>query len=133
MRNWTMYNGETKTQRGLWFISCVASEGFSIFLSFHQNWLLWCIYSRTSLDMDGTLHFEAEGGPDNLNNFTLTTYRGSPVSAVFGSPAKRTIEKTALIGDWFSTKTAIWDFWVPKVHLYLLIFIKFNFLIVKYL
>ena len=37
------------------------------------------------------------------------TYRSSPVSAVFGSPAKRTIGKTALIADWFNTKIAIWD------------------------
>ena len=33
-------------------------------------------------------------------SFTIeTNYRGSPVSAVFGSPANRTIAKTALIGD----------------------------------
>ena len=30
--------------------------------------------------------------------------------AVFWSPANRAIGKTALIGDWFSTKMAIWDF-----------------------
>ena len=29
--------------------------------------------------------------------------------AVFWSPANRAIGKTALIGDWFSTKMAIWD------------------------
>ena len=45
----------------------------------------------------------------------ISFYRRSPVSAVFGSPANRTIGKTALIGDWFSTKTAIWDFWIFKV------------------
>ena len=42
-------------------------------------------------------------------------YRDSPVSAVFWSPANRTIGKTALTGDWFSTKIAIWDFWIFKV------------------
>ena len=48
----------------------------------------------------------------------LSMYRGSPVSAIFGSPANRTIGKTALIGDWFSTKIAIWDFWIFKVPLF---------------
>ena len=42
-------------------------------------------------------------------------YRDSPVSAVFWSPGNRTIWKTALIGDWFSTKIAILDFWIFKV------------------
>ena len=45
-------------------------------------------------------------------------YRDSPVSAVFWSPANRTIGKTALIEHWFSTKIAIWDFWVFKVHFF---------------
>ena len=42
-------------------------------------------------------------------------YRESPVSAVFWSPANRTIEKTALIEDCYSTIIAIWDFWILKV------------------
>ena len=45
-------------------------------------------------------------------------YRESPDSAVFGSPANRTIGKTALIGDWFSTKPTILDFWIFKVHFF---------------
>ena len=45
-----------------------------------------------------------------------TKYRDSPVSAVFWSPANRTFGKTALIGDCFSTKTSILDFWIFKVH-----------------
>ena len=40
-------------------------------------------------------------------------YRDSPVSAVFWSSVNRTIGKTALIGDWFSTKIVIWVFKVP--------------------
>ena len=43
-------------------------------------------------------------------------YRDSPVSAVFWSPATRTIWKTALIEDRFSTKVTILDFWIFKVH-----------------
>ena len=27
------------------------------------------------------------------------------------------LKETALIGDWFSTKTKIFDFWIFKVHL----------------
>ena len=45
-------------------------------------------------------------------------YRDSPVSVVFWFPANRPIGKTALNGDWFSTKIAIWDFWVFKVHFF---------------
>jgi hypothetical protein len=45
----------------------------------------------------------------------LTIYRDSPVSAVFWSPRNRTIIKTSLIGDWFSSKIAILDFWIFKV------------------
>ena len=48
----------------------------------------------------------------------LYGYRDSPDSAVFWSPANRTIGKTALIEHWFSTKIAIWDFWVFKVHFF---------------
>ena len=44
-----------------------------------------------------------------LENY-LPKYRRFPVSAIFGSRANRTVEKTALIGDWISTKIAIWDF-----------------------
>ena len=42
-------------------------------------------------------------------------YRGSPHSTVFAPPGIRTIGKTVLIGDWFSTKIAIYDFWIVKV------------------
>ena len=52
------------------------------------------------------------------NQIYVTLYRESPVSAVFWSPANRTIAKTALIEHWFSTKIAIWDFWVFKVHFF---------------
>ena len=51
----------------------------------------------------------------NIKLRGLLIYRRSLVSAVFGSPANRTIGKTALIGDWFSTKIVIWDFWNFKV------------------
>ena len=42
-------------------------------------------------------------------------YRGSPDSTVFVHPGNRTIAKTVLIGDWFSTKSAIYAFWILKV------------------
>ena len=49
---------------------------------------------------------------------TIWLYRDSPVSAVFWSPANRTIGKTALIEHWFSSKIAIWDFCDFKVHFF---------------
>ena len=47
-----------------------------------------------------------------LNNGALKGkyYRDSPDSAIFWSPANRTIGKTALIETRFSTKIVIWDF-----------------------
>jgi hypothetical protein len=50
-----------------------------------------------------------------LTKVIFAIYRDSPVSAVFWSPVNRTIGKTALIEDCFSTKIAIWDFWILKV------------------
>ena len=44
---------------------------------------------------------------------------------VFVHHGNRTIEKTVLIGDWFSTKRVINAFWIFKVPLFLLIFILF--------
>ena len=41
-------------------------------------------------------------------------YRGSPDSTVFAHPGNHTIDKTVLFGDWFSTKIAIYDFWIVK-------------------
>ena len=48
-------------------------------------------------------------------NALETKYRDSPDSTVFVPPGNRTIAKTVLIGDWFSTKIAIYDFWIFKV------------------
>ena len=45
----------------------------------------------------------------------LMQYRGSPDSTVFAPPGNRTIVKTVLFGDWFSTKIVIYDFWIFKV------------------
>ena len=48
--------------------------------------------------------------------WTKTNYRESPDSTVFAPPGNRTIEETVLVfGDWFSTKIAIYDFWIFKV------------------
>ena len=58
-------------------------------------------------------------------------YRGSPVSAVFWSPANRTIGKTALIEHWFSSKIAIWDFCDFKVHFFSSFSVNIIFLKVK--
>ena len=46
----------------------------------------------------------------------LYRYRGSPDSTDIGAKLNRTIVKTALIGDWFSTKTEKWDKSNFKVH-----------------
>ena len=61
-----------------------------------------------------------------LLRYLLTDYRGSPVSAVFGSPANRTIGKAALIGDWFSTEIVIWDFWNFKIPFFCLFSWNYN-------
>ena len=53
-------------------------------------------------------------------------YRDSPVSAVFWSPGNRTIWKTALIRDWFSTKIPILDFWIFKVPFFSSFWPNFN-------
>ena len=45
-------------------------------------------------------------------------YRGSPDSTVFALPGNSTIEKTVLFGDLFSTKPAIYDFWIFKVPIF---------------
>ena len=45
----------------------------------------------------------------------VSRYRDSPDGTVFVPPGNRTIAKTVLIGDWFSTKIAIYDFWIFKV------------------
>ena len=58
-------------------------------------------------------------------------YRDSPVSVVFWFPANRTIGKTALNGDWFSTKIAIWDFQIFKVPFFAHFSRNFNFLKTK--
>ena len=50
-----------------------------------------------------------------VGDLQVDTWGSRLNSAVFGSPANRTIGKTALIGDWFSTKIAILDFWISKV------------------
>ena len=57
------------------------------------------------------------------------TYRRSSVSAVFGCQANCTIGKCALIGYRFSTKIAIWDFWIFKAPFFLIISMKFQWFI----
>ena len=47
-------------------------------------------------------------------------YRDSPISAVFGP------QQTTLIGDWFSTKIAILDFWIFKVPFFCSFWLNFN-------
>ena len=62
-----------------------------------------------------------------LVNSQSCNYRGSPDITVFAPPGNRTIKKTILFGDWFSTKIAIYDFWILKSP-FLLIFKLFWFL-----
>ena len=101
---------------------------------FTMSWKTICLYKSIK---DNELHILGSATHGQVNNspvkwraiayaplifWSLSTwtwkykkYRRSPVSAVFEFPANRTIGKTALIGDWFSTKIAIWDFWIFKV------------------
>ena len=53
----------------------------------------------------------------------MTSYRDSPDSTVFVPPGNRTIAKTVLIGDWYSTKIAIYDFWIFKVPFFSMIYL----------
>ena len=62
-----------------------------------------------------------------LNYKISISYRDSPVSAVFWSPANHTIRKTALIRDWFTTKMVNWDFWIFKVPFFAHFSRNFNF------
>ena len=57
----------------------------------------------------------AETWQRRQTNLARIQYRDSPVSAVFWSPGNRTIGKTALIEHWFSSKIAIFDFWIFTV------------------
>ena len=73
--------------------------------------LLYCNYEDHYKIWKFKIIFAQKGRKHEENR----KYRDSPVSAVFWSPANRTIGKTALIGHWFSTKIAIWDLWIFKV------------------
>ena len=61
----------------------IISDGFYIAHQFSNFGELICTKEKTK----------------KFTGIHYTIYRGSPVSAVFGSPANRTIVKTALIGD----------------------------------
>jgi hypothetical protein len=51
-------------------------------------------------------------------------YKGSPDSTIFVLPGNRTIAKIILSGDWFSTKIAIYDFWIFKVPFFSCLMLK---------
>ena len=53
-------------------------------------------------------------------------YRGSPDSTNFVPPGNSTIAKIVLFGDWFSTKVAIYDFWISKVPFFSYFWPAFN-------
>ena len=55
------------------------------------------------------------------NTPAFELYRDYPNSTVFAHQGNRTIEKTVLFGDCFSTKIRIYDFWNFKVPFFLLI------------
>ena len=44
------------------------------------------------------------------DDYESSQLQGSPDSTAFAPPGIRTIGKTVLIGDWFSTKSTIYDF-----------------------
>ena len=50
--------------------------------------------------------------------------RGSPDSTNFVLPGNCTIAKSVLSGVWFSTKIAIYDFWISKVLLFSYLMLK---------
>ena len=77
--------------------------------------LLWFIFFL-SYQIENTNKIKCIKSTNHLS--LILIYRDSLVSAVFWSPANRTIAKTALIEHWFSTKIAIWDFWAFKVHFF---------------
>ena len=94
-------------------------EKMSIWVSSVLKWRMNKTVATISLkfSLDSTMLVLPMEDFAGIRYFFLN-YRGSlvPVSAVFGTPANRTIGKTALIGDWFSTNTTISDFWIFKVH-----------------
>ena len=60
-----------------------------------------------------SLYTPAENSTTKIK--TIYTIRDTPDSTVFAHPGNRTIAKTILIGDNFSTKIRIYDFWNFKV------------------
>ena len=50
--------------------------------------------------------------------YSYINYRGSPDSTNFVLPGNCTIAKIVLSGVWFSTKIAIYDFWIFKVPVF---------------
>ena len=78
---------------------------------------VWNVWKPTKPIGRSTAH-QCPPFTNTLSSVEVIIYRNSPVSEVFWSPANRTIGKTALIEHWFSTKIAIWDFWVFKVHFF---------------
>ena len=57
---------------------------------------------------------------------TIYYYRDSPHSTNFMPPGNRNVGKIVLFGDWFSTKIAIYDFWIVKVPFFLYFWPVFN-------
>jgi hypothetical protein len=72
------------------------------------------LWSGNDSKMRASINIDPSGGP-SMWKLELTKYGGSPFSAVFGSPGNRTIGKTTLIDTWFSTITAIYEFYTFKV------------------
>ena len=89
---------------------------FEISASSWEKWAIARLSSQTftSTNFSNFLLLLGGLGGQRVKNW----YRDSPVSAVFWSPANRTIGKTALIEHWFSSKIAIWDFCDFKVHFF---------------
>ena len=56
-----------------------------------------------------------------ISGHFFDNYRDSSVSAVFWTPRNCTIWKTLLIGECFSTKMTILDFWIFRVHFFSLL------------
>ena len=52
--------------------------------------------------------------------------QGVPDSTNFVPPGNLTIAKIVLFRDWFSTKIAIYDFWISKVPFFSLFWLSFN-------
>ena len=101
-------------KRGLWLTICFVWY-VSIFF-----WIFWQPLQKNLCIQDFKecpYRWFSDGISKYMKHMTCYKfeYKDSPDSTVFVPPGNSTIAKTVLIGDWFITKIAIYDFWIFKV------------------